>query len=96
MANLLLRNVDDQLVQSLRQRAAARGRSAEAEHREILAKALSASQRKTFAEALMSIPNVGVEADFARIQGWDGGSVSGREQGHQGGSQAGPRGQGRD
>jgi hypothetical protein len=61
-----------------------------------LAKALSASQRKTFAEALMSIPNVGVEADFARIQGWDGGSVSGREQGHQGGSQAGPRGQGRD
>ncbi|HDR9474407.1 FitA-like ribbon-helix-helix domain-containing protein [Burkholderia multivorans] len=67
MANLLVRNVDEALVQSLRERAAAHGRSAEAEHREILAKALRKPQRKTFAEVLMSIPNVGEDADFARV-----------------------------
>jgi plasmid stability protein len=43
MATLLVRNVDEELVQSLRERAAANGRSAEAEHREILAKALRAA-----------------------------------------------------
>lgn len=36
MAQLTVRNVDDQVVRALKQRAAARGRSAEAEHREIL------------------------------------------------------------
>lgn len=68
MANLLVRNVDEALVQSLREQAAAHGRSAEAEHREILAKALRKPQRKTFAEVLMSIPNVGTDADFARVE----------------------------
>jgi plasmid stability protein len=66
MANLLVRNVDEALVQSLREQAAAHGRSAEAEHREILAKALHGTQRKTFAEVLISMPNVGMDADFAR------------------------------
>ena len=41
MADLLVRNVDDCLVQRLRERAAAHGRSPEAEHREILAKRLA-------------------------------------------------------
>jgi antitoxin FitA len=67
MANLLVRNVDEALVQILREQAAAHGRSAEAEHREILAKALRKPHRKTFAEVLMSIPNVGEDADFARV-----------------------------
>lgn len=67
MANLLVRNVDESLVQSLREQAAAHGRSAEAEHREILAQALRRPKRKTFAEALMSMPNVGRDADFDRI-----------------------------
>ncbi|QUN32403.1 DNA-binding protein (plasmid) [Cupriavidus sp. KK10] len=67
MANLLVRNVDEALVQRLREAAAAHGRSAEAEHREILAKALSGTKRKSFAEVLMSMPNVGEDADFARI-----------------------------
>ncbi|WP_246792300.1 FitA-like ribbon-helix-helix domain-containing protein [Burkholderia perseverans] len=67
MANLLVRNVDDGLVQRLRERAAAHGRSAEAEHREILAKALCAPRRRTFAEVLTGIPNVGTDADFARV-----------------------------
>ncbi len=67
MANLLVRNVDEGLVQRLREVAAAHGRSAEAEHREILAKALGGTKRKSFAEVLMSMPNVGEDADFARV-----------------------------
>lgn len=40
MAQLTVRNVKSQIVQALRQMAAAHGRSAEAEHREILREAL--------------------------------------------------------
>ncbi|MGU7768848.1 FitA-like ribbon-helix-helix domain-containing protein [Burkholderia sp. MR1-5-21] len=74
MANLLVRNVDDSIVQSLREQAAANGRSAEAEHRAILANALGRPQRRTFAEALMSMPNVGEDTDFQRVQ--DSGEVT--------------------
>lgn len=41
MASLHVRNVDDDLVKRLKQRAARHGRSAEAEHREILRQALA-------------------------------------------------------
>ena len=41
MASLHVRNVDDDLVQRLKLRAARKGRSAEAEHREILRQALA-------------------------------------------------------
>lgn len=41
MASLHVRNVDDELVQRLKLRAARKGRSAEAEHREILRQALA-------------------------------------------------------
>ncbi|HWX10906.1 MAG TPA: DNA-binding protein [Trinickia sp.] len=67
MANLLVRGVDDALVQSLREQAAAHGRSAEAEHREILARALRRPRKRSFAEALMSMPDVGGDADFERV-----------------------------
>lgn len=67
MANLLVRNIDDILVQRLRELAASHGRSAEAEHREILSKALATTRRKSFAEVLMSMPNVGEDADFERV-----------------------------
>jgi plasmid stability protein len=43
MAQLLVRDLDDQLVQLLKRRAAANNRSAEAEHRAILEQALLAS-----------------------------------------------------
>lgn len=42
MASLLVRNVPDELLQRLKQRAARHGRSAEAEHRAILEATLSA------------------------------------------------------
>jgi len=41
MADLLVRGIDEELVRVLKERAGAHGRSAEAEHREILAAALA-------------------------------------------------------
>ena len=40
MSQLTVRNVNEQVVRALKQRAAAHGRSAEAEHRDILRKTL--------------------------------------------------------
>jgi plasmid stability protein len=39
-ANLHVRNVDDEIIANLKRRASENGRSAEAEHREILSRAL--------------------------------------------------------
>jgi antitoxin FitA len=41
MGNLIVRGIDDELITRLKRRAAAHGRSAEAEHREILRRALT-------------------------------------------------------
>lgn len=68
MAQLLVRDVDDAIVQALRERAARHGRSAEAEHREILARALRRTKRRSFAEVLAAMPNVGTDQDFARVE----------------------------
>ena len=68
MADLLVRGVDEDLVRALKERAGAHGRSAEAEHRAILAAALSRPRRRSFAEVLASIPEVGTDADFERVQ----------------------------
>jgi plasmid stability protein len=66
MADLLVRGVDQELVRALKEQAGAHGRSAEAEHREILAAALARPRRRSFAEVLAAIPNVGCDADFER------------------------------
>lgn len=68
MAQLLVRDVDEALVKALRERAARHGRSAEAEHREILARALRRTKRRSFAEVLAAIPDVGGDEDFARVE----------------------------
>jgi plasmid stability protein len=67
MPNLLVRNVDESLVQALKARAGRHGRSAEAEHRAILAAALSQPPRRSFAQVLAAMPNVGEESDFERV-----------------------------
>ena len=56
MADLLVRGVDEDLVRALKERAGAHGRSAEAEHRAILAAALARPRRRSFAEVLASMP----------------------------------------
>ena len=68
MAQLVVRNLSDELVRALKQRAAKRNRSAEQEHREILKDALQGPRRRPLAEVLASMPNVGTDADFARGQ----------------------------
>jgi plasmid stability protein len=68
MPSLVVRNLDESIVIALKERAVAHQRSTEAEHRAILAEVLSKPKRKSFAEALLSIPQVGNEADFMRIE----------------------------
>jgi antitoxin FitA len=68
MAQLVVRNLPDDLVSELKRRAAKHRRSAEQEHREILRAALSGPRRRSFAEVLAKIPNVGRDEDFERIQ----------------------------
>ena len=62
--NLVVRNVDEGVVLALKQVAAVHGRSAEAEHREILRAALTRPQRRSAAQVLGGMPNVGEDADF--------------------------------
>jgi len=66
MADLLVRGVDDALVKALKKRAGAHGRSAEAEHRAILAAVLLSPARRNLAELLREMPDVGLDADFER------------------------------
>lgn len=67
MAQLIVRNLDDEIVARLRVRAAANGRSTEAEHREILRDVLMTKRRgRSFKEHLMEMPEGGSDADFAR------------------------------
>ena len=66
MADLLVRGLDDGIVQALKKRAGAHGRSAEAEHRAILAAALMAPPRRNLAELLAAMPDVGLDTDFER------------------------------
>jgi plasmid stability protein len=61
-----VRGVDEGLVQALKKRAGAHGRSAEAEHRAILAAALMSPPRRNLAELLGSMPDVGLDTDFER------------------------------
>lgn len=63
MAQLIVRDLDDDLVKLLKQRAASRGHSAEEEHRQILRAALRPGD---MAQLLAAIPNVGEDEDFAR------------------------------
>jgi plasmid stability protein len=67
--NLIVRNVDEEVVQSLKEQAARNGRSAEAEHRAILKAALLQPRKRSFNEVLASMPNVGLDSDFERNRG---------------------------
>ena len=65
MAQLIVRNIEDTLVRALKVRAARHGRSAEAEHREILRAALvETPARPSFRELLAAMPDVGEDRDF--------------------------------
>ena len=62
---LIVRNVDEDIARALKRRALRHGRSAEAEHREILRAALAGDlERASFKQALTSMPDVGRDDDF--------------------------------
>jgi plasmid stability protein len=63
MSQLIVRNLDEDLVRRLRQRASEHGRSAEEEHRQILRAALRSDG---LGEYLTEIPEVGDDEDFSR------------------------------
>jgi len=68
MANLIVRNVNEDIIKALKTRAGRHGVSAEAEHRKILSQALVKPRKRSFAEAIAAMPNVGKDSDFERVQ----------------------------
>jgi len=67
MAQLIVRNLEPELVLELRRRAAEKGRSMEAEHRELLRSVLRPGRRRVpLKSLLLAMPAVGEDADFAR------------------------------
>lgn len=68
MATLIVRKLDDELVQRLKRRAAEHGRSAEAEHRAILEETLRpAMTGAALVEALSSGPKL-TEEEWAEFE----------------------------
>ncbi len=67
MTRLLVRDLDPEVIKALKLQAARHGRSAEAEHREILKQALLGTKKKSFAQVLAAMPNVGDDSDFLRF-----------------------------
>ena len=66
MAQLIVRNIDAVTVRALKMRAARNGRSAEAEHREILRAALRDHDGRSLKDHLLAMPSAGDDADFQR------------------------------
>ena len=67
MAQLIVRNLDEEIVTRLRQRAAKHRRSTEAEHREILREVLLPPRsRFSLKEHLLAMPDAGTDRDFER------------------------------
>lgn len=67
MANLLVRNVDEDIVMALKARAGAQGISVEAAHRRILKQALQRPRPRSLAQVLATMPEAGRDEDFARF-----------------------------
>ena len=68
MPSLVVRNLDEAIINALKQRAVEHQRSTEAEHRAILVEVLLKPPRRIFAEALANIPDAGTDADFQRVK----------------------------
>ncbi|WP_414414269.1 FitA-like ribbon-helix-helix domain-containing protein [Synechococcus sp. OH2] len=66
--SLIVRNVDEAIVKTLKERERRHGASAEAEHRKILEQVLLQLAKKVLCQVLRSIPNVGEDSDFERLQ----------------------------
>jgi antitoxin FitA len=68
MGSLMVRNLDERVIEVLNSRSVRHGRSAEAEHRVILEGNLLGTRRRSLAEVLAKIPDVGRDEDFERVE----------------------------
>lgn len=68
MTDLVVHNIDKEIARALKARAVKLGISVEAEHRRILEEALLRPAKRPLAEVLKTIPSVGKDSDFERIQ----------------------------
>ena len=68
MSQLIVRKIEEKVVRKLKQVAGEHGLSVEEEHRRILREALfgSVNKKASFKKALLDMPDVGSDADFAR------------------------------
>lgn len=68
MPQLIVRQMEEKVVKKLKQQAGEHGFSMEEEHRRILRESLlgKAVRRISFKKALLAMPNVGRDKDFAR------------------------------
>jgi antitoxin FitA len=66
MSQLIVRDIAPEVVEALKSRAASHGRSAEAEHREILKQTLLVAPVASLKAMLSNMPNLGKSADFRR------------------------------
>lgn len=66
VADLLVRGVNEEVVNAPKKRAGAHSPSAEAEYRAILAAVLLTPRRRPLAELLASMPDVGRDGDIER------------------------------
>jgi plasmid stability protein len=64
VAQLIVRNIEEEVVEALRLRAARHGRSAEAEHRELLREALLKQPSTSLKAYLLAMPDAGEDSDF--------------------------------
>ena len=68
MASLVVRNLDERIVDALKRLAAEHGRSAEAEHRALLEELLLRPTSRRFEDVIASMPEVGNDEDFRRVE----------------------------
>jgi antitoxin FitA len=64
MAQLIVRNIEEAVVEALKREAAKHGRSAEGEHREILRRHLLKGSGQSLKSHLLAMPDVGDDRDF--------------------------------
>ncbi|MDR2091919.1 MAG: DNA-binding protein [Azoarcus sp.] len=75
MPSLIVRGIEEAVVQALKSRAAHHGHSTEAEHRALLMDSLLKPPRRSLPEVLAAMPDVGGDADFERVREREAGHV---------------------
>lgn len=68
MANLIVRNISEEVAEALEERANQMGVSLEVAHRLLLEQILICPKKKSFLDVLKEMPDIGRDSDLERIQ----------------------------